>query len=372
MSFTKVKPVCTINRPDQSSLLILEDKDYTNPRGNFGFCNQIFILTSRIIEAHAENNKILIVDGFMKCIKSGETMLYSEILDFKMTMDNLEKIFGYRMLLCDRNTVSVELLNAEYGLKPIQVVNVTEKMGNLKLLEKYNNIFEDKVLNIRKKLYLTLLVNGEKVDIEHNENESFDYSNFGITSSIFENQKVEHFWSDTHNKDFFDIILKNLVFDKKMYEIVASLNYEPMNIVHLRMEDDWLNFLSMKEKIPKCVIFKQLTNMYRKNLAKGYLSREIPTFFLTSKTSDIFSILGDDYNNEYNILFLEYEKKEGLILEKFGKTGREMCALLEFIIAKQHGTTFLGQFDTKLNSGSSYSYFISVFIENSSLVSLNG
>jgi hypothetical protein len=158
-------------------------------------------------------------------------------------------------------------------------------------------------------------------------------------------------WLGSLEPPLFDEIFTNLYFHPHYYEKAAEfafqnniINTDRISVIHLRVESDTETFATK---------LKMTFNDYKRAQTQKYIENIQKHIPKTDKVI-ILSYLRDhpvvDYlrDNGYSVYFTE--KTEN---------GRELCAIVDLIVADLCNSVFLGYFNLETKSGSTFSYFIS-------------
>lgn len=141
-----------------------------------------------------------------------------------------------------------------------------------------------------------------------------------------------------NSKDFTHI-LNHIPFLDKYNEISKNqIQFDRINVIHLRLEDDAVNTFSKEMSIHPCV-YKSINEQRYIDCISKYIDKNVMTVVLTA-----------DGNNEV-IEYLKKNEYKFILTEKvFDK--REMNALVDLHIGFMCNTVFIGSYD------SSFSYTI--------------
>ena len=338
-----------------------------------GLSNQLFGIINTIIECIIYNKNVLIFDGFHIACLGGEMVELSKIINFNKMIENISNKYGKKLIFLDRNLIKFEFISAEYGIKPLYTIDVTHKILNnnskydIKIQNNdYNNILTiDPLIGVSKKLYLKIELNGNEIEIIHDENQNFHYNDNFFKEVLFKNMKPEEsFWINKFTVRVFESMFETLVFDSKFYEIVNNLNLEDMNIIHLRAENDMIKDQAEKFYGKDEVKTRELIyNKYRESFNLIPENNKL-YYILTSEPELVKIIYGENF--KYNIY--DYNEKFSTIKNQFGFCGREMCAIVDMIIGFNYSENFLGYFGWVNLRGSTFSYLVSTKCKNKSIL----
>ncbi len=337
-----------------------------------GLTNQIFMIVSNILinffNDTNTNKNIIIFDNFLTDVKNNKyinsVMPISDIIN----IDEFNKYLydNHNILIFDKNNINFDILSILYGTKDksIDITNYIknncfDKSKNIFMLSNLlnlNDTFGDPLPGIQKKLYVTYSINNYEFNIEYDENMSHinetiefdvkkkDYG-FNLYFPFFLNESI-----------YFDI-LNNIPFnhwitsysDKFIKNIKTIVNVEnkKINILHLRLEDDAINYWSQINLMGK--------EDYKRDLEEKYI--QILKDNVQNKEEHIFIILG--YNNDNRVLdYLNNNNYKYFICEKIDRFGREINAIIDLYNVRLCNNFFIGNFSIKNRRGSSFSYFI--------------
>jgi len=126
-----------------------------------------------------------------------------------------------------------------------------------------------------------------------------------------------------------------------------------INILHLRVEDDATNHWNKFNNLSNEEFKNKLEEKYI-NLIEKYINKEDQNIILTYSTNN--KVI--DYLKENNYKYYFIEKKVNL--------GREVNALVDFLISQECNNIFIGNFDmnNELINGSTFSYLISILLKS--------
>ena len=244
-----------------------------------GLCNQLSFLINALLYASKNKIKYVVVDNFIKDNYTLSSCPYSEIIELGETNLFLQK---YNVVLRDKNFTDIES----------------------KFMEKeFLKIVPD------------------------------------IQTSVCDS------WIDS--SQFYDIY-NNIVFKPWFYNISNNLITEikqklgndiPINIIHLRIEDDAVNHWSKLSNI-NADLYKELLEAKYLYLINKYINKHAFTIVMTyNKNNKIIKFL---QNNGYYF----FTKKKDLSI------GRECNALQDLLLARKMNNFFIGA------AGSTFSHFI--------------
>jgi len=225
---------------------------------NAGLCNQLYNIVNGIIECQQNNNTWCVIDSFLTCIYQKHICSISQILDLKRTTENLNRLpdFGNIKLL-DRMTCGFELIKAEYGLKAINVIDVTTKLSqyvdangirvpsNLIL----NTLADNPCHGLTKKLYLQIKLGDHTLDIIENENNhnlniNLNYIKFGCFQYKRYGMSQAYRFNEILFMRIYECLVYNPVFDQIIDTAIQNYKISDSFMIHLRVEADMITHLN--------------------------------------------------------------------------------------------------------------------------------
>jgi hypothetical protein len=325
---------------------------------NTGLCNQLFSLVTGIILAVKLNKSIIIVDNFQKDFEKNITCPISEIINIDKFNIFLES--NYDIHIIDKNDVKLKINSVYYGNDEYQIditKEIVEKCYN-------NNTFcinnrmdlnllaeNDPVPFHRKTLFMNYSIN------EYNLYETFEEEYCHLKNSIIFDMNLMNFqytflWMDAIDKNMFDNILKNIVFEDVFYEWSDCFiknnkinTNEKINVLHLRLEDDAVIHWARQNKMNPESFRSIIENKYI-NIIKKCIDKEDNNIILS-------------YSTENKVIdFLKENDYKYYITDKIIDDGREINALRDFIIGNICNNIFIGNFNLDYLNGSTLSYYL--------------
>jgi hypothetical protein len=328
-----------------------------------GLCNQLFGLINGIIRCEMFNRKYVIIDSFNCCLNTGVICPVSKIIDLKATSTNINAEFK-NIKLFDRSKMNMNIISAEYGLKNVNTINVKQYIDKLICSDSLNLInmnfsFEnDPCPNIVKKLYLHYTLDDYDIYDEIIENSSLiDYNMNYLKTNFFTNIHSGFLWYDVINEQLFNKISKCIVFTKGFYDIIEEIKYQydfnNLNIIHFKIERSSILHYANIYKINENEMRNKIYDKYEYILNK-YFRKDDKIYMLTCNENDVFERFG----NQYEFYCMDQEKKDKLLYKHHGFIGREMGAIIDFLIGCMCKTTYVGCHNMKRKRGSSFDYMI--------------
>ena len=277
-----------------------------------GLCNQLNSLLSTICLC-LNKEKIIVIDKFLKEINTDNYSPISDIINLEKTNKFLEK---YNIALIDGCfTYNLNIINAKYGCDNI-FIDVTKK---IKYFLNNNSFRINKNINGNNKNY-TSAPSWDLID----SNEFID-----ITNDIYKNI-------------FFNDCLINE--SNKFIDLINLDSNSIVNIIHLRLEEDAINWWSTINNINKNDFKIKLINKYI-GLINELINKEDKTIILTYSNENM--VLDYLKNNNYNYY----------IQEKNKNNNREVNAIIDIINSKHCNNVFIAV------GGSTFSWTISKLIK---------
>ena len=311
---------------------------YYSKIGNIGagFTNQIFALIGSIQNAYNKGEKIIIVDHFLNDINN---ISYSPISDiFNITKINEFLYTNYGVIIIDKYNAPLDIITINYGTNETNY-DITEFIkntyfNNTLCIDKncnFNDIKGDPCPGVIKNLIIKYKIGDYLVEEIHNEcmNSNIEIKFDNILKNI------------TFNSDFIlksDLILKEININKKI------------NIIHLRLEDDGLLHWSTYNHMTYDEYKSYLEEKYI-NLIKKYISKTDENIILSSSLSN--GVIDFLNNNNYNYRFIDKCFKD-----------REKNAIIDLLVSKCCNNIFIGNFNIHKNRGSTFSYYIFKYMNN--------
>ena len=335
---------------------------------NVGFTRQIFNLVNSIILAINDNKRIVIVDDFLK---SSQLEQYSPISPF-IDLDKLNNFLSrkYNIKVYDKNCTQFVLRSVTYGVK------YREKNVSNEILENFciddniiqinkdvdlNKVFGDPMIGVTKYINIYYSIRNNNFEdphtIHHGEYAGFLttdlYHNFNILKQnyILNEQPLGEL-----DQNRFNEILQNIVFSDFLKEnsehFLQEINMidtkiKKMNVIHLRLEDDGIAKYSKNPDEQSKEEFKtKLINKYIETI-QHHIDKTDETVLVTYSTENpvIEFLKTNGYN--YHIKSKELE------------AGRELNAIIDYLIGINCNNVFIGNFNNETLSGSNFSYFLS-------------
>ena len=330
---------------------------------NCGLCNQLFSLVNGIIKGYNRGCNVFVVDSFGFCVEKGTICRASEIFNYELMSEKMSNILGREIYFIDRTDIKLRVLSAKYGLYGVKTVDVTDILSNkighnvLKFQGNLNDIFGvDPLPNVVKNLYIEYDI-GNKIIKESFPEQcvNIDYDTKSI-DDMFRTEKSSWAWYNRYNVTLFNELCQCITFHPKLVKIVdlirdeLNMNAENYDVVHLRVEDDALDWWHKINHLDKDIFKHKLFEKYR-GIINEYCGNNI--CLLTNATSDINELFP-----QATFTYIPKEKKEKLSAEILGFKGREINAIIDLMIGSDCKGIFVGCHNYHLSRGSTLSYIL--------------
>lgn len=335
--------------------------------GGSGFTNQIMSLTSSIVEALFSNKRAVAVDFFGVDYKEKDKKVnISDIIDLKKTNEYLSK--KYNIILLDKNTMKFDLHKVYFGIMnnmfdiTNNVSSYISKENNSLYIPKntfFTNFQGDPCLGVIKTIFLYYSLDGYNFLDTINENLNNDIMSHVPTELCKYDFEISSFLMKMM-PDIFNDILKNIKFTKSV--IPTSLlendlfkNYVKVNVLHLRLEDDALEYWGKQNIMTSKEFEIYIENKYIELIQK-YIDKSQLNIILTYSPNN--SVIKFLQNNGYPYLFVK---------KNTSKCEREIDAIFDLSLSTKCNNIFIGNFFMKAMQGSSFSYYILQKLEYSNV-----
>ena len=338
-----------------------------------GFTNEIFFIVYGIIDCINNKRKNLVINNFRLEPMTHKFCGISEIIDIHHLNILLKK---YDITVFDRNNLSFNIDSIIYGLNE-KIVDIKKesldfffKNNKLRIPAGtiLNNIKGDPIVGETKKLYITYMINSNKVVEEY-----FEFINQDIIIDLQNPTNISH-WDQIDNcyikdRELFDYLLKNIKFNNRFvkyseiallidrnneYTNISNIDFQnkKTNVIHLRVEKDMTGHMLSHNKMTQEEYDIELQNKYIE-LIKQYFSK-----------NDIIFLLSYDINNNV-VNFLKENDYEFYITKKQIFEGREQHAILDLLIGEKCNNCFIGNWNFDIRQGSTFSYLL--YVRNNAL-----
>jgi hypothetical protein len=357
------KNILTFNRETPNKLPDF-NKKYFNTFKSVGLCNQLFSIINPILNT---NKNFIIIDSFYLGHSTRKCCPITEIIDLEKTSCKMSTILNRRIYLLDRTNIKLEFISVFYGTKnkKIDILdNFKSYFYQKNKLSKnlnINELFNDPVLNEPKNLYITYKLNNyiiqediPEINTRLSEELSFDLD---IINNKWNKTSRDFGWYNKSNQEKFNMLLNSITFNNKLYDLVNSLKYIDTNTIHLRIEEDSINFWSKQNNISEKMFYKLLIDKYY-NLINVNIPKNETLLILSGISKNHEFIKKIDKNHQV----LLFNKEQ--ILKDFKYQGNELNAIIDLILGFQTKKNFIGCHNLKENRGSTFTYTILNKINN--------
>lgn len=366
---TNVNPYWPIMPHHRNHVCVMPDFDSTYSESCTGLCNQLRMIILNIIIHTLNGKKYFILDSFKTCIFAATICPINKIFNLDTINKTLNNIPIFKnIILFDRSQIDTNILSALYG-SYYKSIEVTEKIKTLSndtsLLFNnpftMNNVLSDPCPGIKKKLCVKYCINGniiEDIIDEHRGKWSQSLNSVYLRSFLFNDYKELYYLAENVNQDLLLQVIQSIRFTDPFYNIVNEIIEkfaidENTIFIHFRIEIDAINHWSKMNKIP-CDEFEQKLVDHYTNIMDKYVDIGNKCYILCHDEEKILS----KFPSKYNPIYAGTNLKNDLLMKWFGSTGRELSAIIDFLIAIRCKKLFIGCYNYKLARGSSFSYFI--------------
>ena len=315
------------------------------PKLDSGLCNQLYALVNCICQCINNDINILFIDKFYKSINTNNYCNIDQVI-------NINKINNYlsqhKIFIVDSKNFIFNVDCAYVIDNNTKILDVTEEiqlfaLNNEVLIPNNKELFKSE-LEVNKEYLLIIkynLNNGyfeEKCLIKNNKliteiNYNFKHLDFNIYSVV--GLKDKFFWDILQNIEFCDDFVEKA---NNIKNTVKDLNYNKINCIHLRLEEDFIKHYSENLQMDKNEIKQKLEKYYIHSIKKIILP------------SDLTLILTNDTNNEV-IKFLLENNYKIITTSKLYKD-RELNAIIDIEVGNLCNNVYLFVYE------SSFSYFL--------------
>ena len=326
-----------------------------------GFAIQIFRLINSIIETHIKQKKILIIGDFNSGLM---TVPIDSVLNLKQLNLYLEKEYGLTVISSRKSKLKFSAI--EYGLdnNKLDITDfvLTKYLTNILYIPKtlnLNAILGDPIYGSKKNLYIKYQIDQyqfEDIYPEYNNNIEKDII-YDEQESNFEIDPNSQ-WVTSYDKEKFDKILSMIEFSENYNKLVIdfrnkNLKGKKINILHLRLEDDAIQYWASKNKM-NYGEYKNIIETKYIQLIKKFVNKNDATIVVSASTN----------NNVLNML--KSANYKYYFVNKTTKYGKEEHAIFDYLISKYCNNIFIGNIDlnNQIQNGSGFSYIISRNLTN--------
>lgn len=268
-----------------------------------GLTEQVFSLINSILLAKQQNKKVIILDSF----KSENILIpCCEVFDLDILNNFLKE---YDILIVDKSNINYKI-NALFYNQDNKVVDVTDKVTNVKIISPPDNVTE---------VFINYTINNKTI--------SDTYPRLNLTTDI-KMYTYQHVSPQIQNNKLFNSILSNIEF--KTY-LKKSIDFD--NIIHINDECEKYAGLNIEE--------------YKYKLSQTYIH-----------------IISEFMKKDETILIIG--KRENQVVNDFLKNNNYTCkvdiltdSFKEIELLHYSCKTFVGNFDLEKLTGNNYSYYLS-------------
>jgi hypothetical protein len=285
------------------------------PNSDSGLCNQLYSLINCICHCMNEYINILFIDKFYKSINTNNYCNINEIININFMNNFLSK---YNIFLVDSKNFTFNIENAFLiDDEGNELHNVTD---NINIFLKNNYFFissniilnfipdDDKyLLKIKYTIdngffYETRIIKNKMLS----ENILYDFNNLFYHINSVIGYKSKYFWDILKNIEFTNEFSFNSQLIKNNINIHNSSN---INCIHLRIENDFINFYSKKYNI-NCDLIKNILEIYFIKIIEQIINKKDLTIILTSEPDNkVIRYLADN-NYFFQIIPKLYNHRE--------------------------------------------------------------
>lgn len=329
----------------------------------FGFTNQIFCLITNIIHAYNEKKNVLVIDKFLNDFSTNDYTYISEVLNMDKINTYLKK--NYNIIILDKFKLTLKINLVKYGNENT-FVDITDFIiskcykNNYLFISKDINLNEikgDPLPNHSKNIYIYFSINDSNLTEELRENCARLENNFIIDLSVNSNEdcNINLGWINTIDKVIFEDLLKHIYYNKYFVDcrnnFIKNINLKnKINVIHLRLEDDAINHWSKMNNMTN-IEFKNYIEKKYINIIKKYITIDERIIILSSSSSNQV------------IKFLKNKKYKYKLTKKFFNE-REKNAIVDLLISKICNNIFIGNFNLEKLNGSTFSYYITQYMNS--------
>jgi hypothetical protein len=264
-----------------------------------GLCNQLKTIANGILLGIKYNRNIYI-DKFQVDLKSGELCDINIVLNIKKINIFLKKILKTSIkILTTIDEDIIDNLN-NYCLPDIDYKNIQ------------NISYINDIIELNKTMEIIYLDNIVSLDI---------YKSFNFI------------YDDYSGDNLFTLIITNIQFDNAFYKIKdyvkEELNLTKFNSIHLRIEDDAIEYFSLCYNLSIEDYNNKILKFYDDNIK--ILGKD--KTYICSGMIDFDNIINNDYYTNLmknNNLLCD---KKNIIIDKFYLNNRELIAIVDLLIA---------------------------------------
>ena len=315
------------------------------PKLDSGLCNQLYSLVTCICDCINNDVNILFINKFYKSINTSNYCNVDQVININKFNYYLAQ---HKIYIVDSKNFTFNIDYAYVIDNNIKILDVTEELktfviNNEVIISNDKKIFKSK-LEENKEYILTIkysLNNGyfeENCPIKNNKlitdiDYNFNHLNFNIYSVV--GLKDKFFWDILQNIEFCDDFVEKA---DSMKNTIKKLNYNKINCIHLRLEDDFIKHYSENLQMDENEIKIKLEKYYIHAIKKTILPSDLTLILTNDMNNNVVKFL---LENNYNIIRTEKIYKD-----------REFNAIIDLEVGILCNNVYLLVYE------SSFSYFL--------------
>jgi len=325
-----------------------------------GLCNQLYSLVNSIIVGKIFiGYSTIIVNDFLTCIDNNTFCSSKDVIQFEQMNSVLEP---YNVQLVCKDDVVFDIKEVQFGLLPNHVVDITDAIktqyfhGKKLVIPIGSNINAccqngDPLPGIRKHIYVHYTVNDRDFHICYDEIVMMLHHPIVLDFETFSNVtwlSRTGIQDAKQHSDLFHQLMTKITFHERFYNIAnefTSTIQQNINIIHLRIEPDAIEFWANINRIPIELYHNVLQQKYIR-LIQEHISRDSMTVILSMNTNNLVTKFMKE--NDYPFLYMN----KSLV------NGRECNAILDLLISQKCNRVFIGNLNPNNYHGSTFSYAI--------------
>ena len=345
-----------------------------------GLCNQLFnIVNSLVIAAVQSGNKVVILDDFIKDIHTLETISANEVLDMEKT--NLE-LKPYNISVIYKKDVKMTLDKVEYGLKDVQVMDITKSVRDRFYVE--NRLYipqwtgmndvagSDPCPQMRKQIYVYYSLNGIPFMKTFHERKLIFNEPIEINHLNYDQKSCRHVldltspWLTRISRDdakemkpFFDKFL-NLLHYQEMYSKEANSFLQMIHFDDRKTKNEKINVFHVRNELDAMTHWSKINNMTEDQYRIAYEMKFLNMVRKNTNKEDVNIILTSLVENNNIIGTLKEEGYNVYVRPNIENIGREMNGVVDLLLGKFCTNCLIGNFyfsaEKKTFGGSTFSF----------------
>jgi len=310
-----------------------------------GLSNQLGYIISGIMQARLQGKRFVVLSEFYRDFEQSMPCPISEIIDLK-ALNLYTSTFGVYVI--DETLLTYKILSVKYGARNSfnDITDIIKKRytsSNKLLIPRdvdFNGICGDPLEGVAKTIFIKYEVNGISDTVIYPERPAddivFDVSKrFGMEAL---------YWIALYDVSTYDEILSHIQFTEHFFGEKPSMP-AVMNVIHIRDDDDAINFWGNINSMAPFDYREALTAKYIELIDKHF-DKEIPVLVLCYNLESpvVKHLLNNGYFIFHNV--------------KHPENGRETNAILDLVRAKESNGTLICNINPYNYHGSSFSYFL--------------